>query len=50
MHRTHNARQHRAVADTGVEHAYRRRARVDIGKLRAHAIRNNPFLAARRHE
>ena len=50
MHRAHHARQHGAVADAGVEHAHRRRTRMDIGELHADALRDFPFLAAGVHE
>ena len=33
VHRAHHAQQHGAVADAGVEHAHRRRARMDVGEL-----------------
>src|SRR5260370_35000549 len=46
MHRAHNPQQDGAIADAGVEHAQRRRARMDIGKLERDAARNHPFFAA----
>ena len=46
VHRAHHARQHRAVADAGVEHANRRRARMQVRKLFGDAVRHFPFFAA----
>ena len=38
--------EHGAVAHAGVEHAHRRRARMDVGELHADALGDHPFLAA----
>ena len=46
MHGPHHAREHRAIADAGVEHAHRRRARIDVLELARGALGNHPFLAA----
>ena len=46
MHLAHHAREHRAVAHAGVEHADRGRARVDVRELHADAPRDDPLLAA----
>ena len=46
VHRAHHARQHRAVADAGVEHAHRRRARMDVAELERDAARHHPLLRA----
>ena len=46
VHGAHHARQHRAVADAGVEHAHRRRTRMQMRKLFGDAVRHLPFLAA----
>ena len=46
VHGAHHAYQHRAVADAGVEHPHRRRARVDVDEFFGDAVRDLPFLAA----
>ena len=46
VHGAHGAREHRAVAHSGVEQAKRGRARVDIGELHPDALGDHPFLAA----
>ena len=46
MHRAHHAREHRAVADAGVEDADCRRARVQMRKLLGDAVRHLPLFAA----
>ena len=46
VHRAHHPRQHRAVADTGVEHPQRRRARMQAGQLQRHPLGDHPLLAA----
>src|SRR6185312_16517628 len=50
VHRAHGARQYRAVAHSGIEHAQRRRPRVDVRELHADALGDHPFLAAGRNE
>ena len=50
VHRAHHPRQHGAVADAGVEHAHRRRARMDVGELERDAVGDHPLLAAGVHE
>ncbi len=37
VHRAHHARQYGAVADAGIEHAHRRRARMDVAEFEADA-------------
>ena len=46
VHGAHHPRQHRAVADAGVEHAHRRRPRMDVGELFGDAVRHLPLFAA----
>ena len=46
VHRAHHARQHSAVAEAGVEHTHRRRARMNIGELEIDAVGDLPLLAA----
>ena len=46
VHRAHHPQHHRAVADAGIEHAHRRRPRMDVAELQRHAVRDHPFLAA----
>ena len=46
MHCLHHSRQDGAVAHAGIEHAHRRRTRVNAGELERHAIGDHPFLAA----
>ena len=46
VHGAHHPHQHAAVADAGVEHAHRRRARMDVGEFVGDAARHLPFLAA----
>ena len=50
MHRAHHAREHRTVADAGVEHAHGRGAGMDIRKLQRNAVGDHPFLATGVHE
>ena len=42
----HHARERRAIAHAGVEHAHRRRAGVDVRELQADAARDHALLAA----
>src|SRR5262245_6180127 len=46
VHRAHDSQQYRAVADAGVEHAQRRRARMDIGEFQRNSAGDHPFFAA----
>ena len=46
VHRPHDAGQHRAVADAGVEHPHRGRPRVEVRELFGNAVRDFPLLAA----
>ena len=46
VHGAHHPHQHRAVADAGVEHAHRRRPRMDVHELFGDAVRHLPLLAA----
>ena len=41
-----NSRQHRSVADTGIEYPQGRRPGMDAGKLQRHPVRDHPLLAA----
>ena len=44
VHGAHHSRQHRAVADAGVEHANRRRARMQVRQLFGDPVRHFHFL------
>ena len=46
VHGAHHPHQHRAVADAGVEHAHRRRTRMQMRELLGDAVRHLPLLAA----
>ena len=46
VHLAHDARQHRAVAHAGVEHAHGRRLGMQVGELHADAARDHLLLAA----
>ena len=46
VHGAHHPHQHRAVADAGVEHAHRRRPRMQMREFFGDAVRDLPFLAA----
>ena len=46
VHRAHHPHQHGAVADAGIEHAHRRRPRMQMGELFGDAVGDLPFLAA----
>src|SRR5262245_15818847 len=46
VHRAHHSQQYRAVADASVEHAQRRRARMDIGEFERNPAGDHPFFAA----
>ena len=46
VHRAHHAQQHGAVADAGVEHPQRRRARMDVGEFQRDAVGHHPLFAA----
>ena len=46
VHGAHHARQHRAVADAGVEHAQRRRMRMEEAQLLGDPVGDFPLLAA----
>ena len=46
MHRAQHAQHHGAVAHARVEHAHRRRARMDVGELKRDTIGDDPFFAA----
>ena len=46
VHGAHHAREHGAVADAGIEHAHRRRARMDVGEFQPDALADHPFFAA----
>ncbi len=46
VERAHDAFEHGAVADAGVEHAHARRARMDAGDFEPDALGHHPFLAA----
>ena len=50
MHRAHDPRQNRAVADAGVEHPDGRRRRMDVGEFQRDAIGDLGLLAAGRDE
>ena len=43
MHRAHDARQHGAVADAGVEHAHRWRPRMNVGELECRPAKPLPI-------
>ena len=46
VHRPHHPQQHGAVAHAGVEHAQRRRARMDIGEFEPDPAGDHPLFAA----
>src|SRR5262249_55921966 len=46
VHLAHDPREHGAVAHAGVEQAHRRRTRMDVAELEAHAPRDHVLLAA----
>ena len=50
MHRAHHSQQHGAVADAGIEHTQRRRARMDIGEFERDPAGDHPFFAAGAHK
>ena len=50
VHRAHDPRQDRAVADASVEHADGRRRRMDVGEFQRDAIGDLGLLAASRDE
>src|SRR5262245_2633082 len=50
VHRAHYAREHGAVADTGIEHTDRRRAWVNVGQFKPYPRSNFPFLRTGIHE
>jgi len=46
VHGAHHPREHGSVADARIEHAYRRRTRMNVSELFRNAVRDLPFLTA----
>src|SRR6476660_3674398 len=50
VHRTHHAREHRSITDTGVKYTHRWRPRMNVGELKTHARSDFPLLRTGVHE